>query len=1016
MRLTVAALTASLAVAALAQPDLPRELAANGAFDTDANHDGFPDGFNGDHTGVGLVAENGNPFVRLASPGPGPASRSLSQALKLDPEWFKLRVSVRVRAAGIVPGVEGWHDARVAMDFHSADGTQVGGWPNVLHWTGATDGWQSFSRDYVIPEHAVELRISLSMFQCTGQVDYDDFSVKVIAHRPKPEDAVLPAGVVADWSLEHAWREETPSRGRVCLNGLWRFCPLMPGGAVGRPADGTGWGWLKVPAAWPGRRDECVTPIGPDIWDLSVDWAKVEEGWYEREFTVPAEWAGRRIGVSFDLPQTAAEVAVDGKPAGTVRWPAGEVDVTALVTPGATATLTVHVTTDPFSKERMVAMREDQIEQVKAQVVFRGLVGDVFLTVAPERARIAAVQTRPSVRHKALGLAVRLADLEPARRYHLHAAARQPGAEEWQGQSPAFSAADLKDGLFTCELPWERPHRWDFEQPSLYDLEVSLIAELAGPPATLDTFATRFGFRELWLDGRNLVLNGTPVHLRALDFSGISHDNAQASYAAVRRILGKTRSMGFNFIILANYGLEPGETCAFTDLLRAADELGFALSFSGPHAFQYAGSGTTLNADWQAAARYAVEVVGNHPSVLAYALNHNTLGYHGDQNPDKIDGLNDVVPSPADKGWPAQGWDERRARAAASEAFIRALDPTREVYHHQSGNCGAWHTVNIYLNWAPVQERSEWLRHWSSVGVKPLFFVEWGPPHSASWGGHRQGPFIWRNKVNSEPLAVEYGAMLTGDAAYRDDPVMARYVDNYEKVYARKQPFHISELFGPAWAASNELNYIELKSLYIRHNWPRLRTWGITALLPWDQGDVGYQSGPHPDRFERQTDWTKLQQPGYAPDFELFTGDWFHHPANIWLLSSLGEAYMRFNQPICSYLGGGPENFTEASHTVVAGERVSKQAILLNDTRQPLEATYRWSLSATGKAVASGEGKLSAPPGGQARGPFAVRVPAGATGELTLALDVTAAGQTQHDSLTLHVVQPARPAANLLAV
>jgi hypothetical protein len=31
------------------------------------------------------------------------------------------------------------------------------------------------------------------------------------------------------------------------------------------------------------------------------------------------------------------------------------------------------------------------------------------------------------------------------------------------------------------------------------------------------------------------------------------------------------------------------------------------------------------------------------------------------------------------------------------------------------------HTVNFYLNFAPIQELSDWFEHWATKGVKPVF-------------------------------------------------------------------------------------------------------------------------------------------------------------------------------------------------------------------------------------------------------------------------------------------------------
>jgi hypothetical protein len=37
----------------------------------------------------------------------------------------------------------------------------------------------------------------------------------------------LPSGVRAAWNLEKAYRETTPTRERICINGLWRWQPAM---------------------------------------------------------------------------------------------------------------------------------------------------------------------------------------------------------------------------------------------------------------------------------------------------------------------------------------------------------------------------------------------------------------------------------------------------------------------------------------------------------------------------------------------------------------------------------------------------------------------------------------------------------------------------------------------------------------------------------------------------------------------------------------------------------------------
>ena len=86
---------------------------------------------------------------------------------------------------------------------------------------------------------------------------------------------------------------------------------------------------------------------------------------------------------------------------------------------------------------------------------------------------------------------------------------------------------------------------------------------------------------------------------------------------------------------------------------------------------------------------------------------------------------------------------KRHELALLAAELVGKLDPTRPVYHHESGNLGPMYTINCYLNWAPSQERSDWLEHWEKNGVKPLFLMEWGLPHNPSWSSFRGPAFIW---------------------------------------------------------------------------------------------------------------------------------------------------------------------------------------------------------------------------------------------------------------------------------
>src|SRR5438876_938308 len=82
-----------------------------------------------------------------------------------------------------------------------------------------------------------------------------------------PPDAPLPKGVKVVWDLDKAYREKTPTRERVCLNGLWRW---QPAGSVADAVPGGDWGFFKVPGSWPGITDymqkDCQTLFAYPSW------------------------------------------------------------------------------------------------------------------------------------------------------------------------------------------------------------------------------------------------------------------------------------------------------------------------------------------------------------------------------------------------------------------------------------------------------------------------------------------------------------------------------------------------------------------------------------------------------------------------------------------------------------------------------------------------------------------------------------------------------------------------------
>ena len=359
---------------------------------------------------------------------------------------------------------------------------------------------------------AVVLSSNLAVFPAIAQ---DEFVVP------------LPAGVKVVWDVTKADREATAMRGRVCINGLWRWRPAAApvSGAVGNQGgdaealpDG-GWGYFKVPGCWPGITDymqkDCQTVFTHPGWkDQRL--ADVSSAWYQREITIPDDWRGRRIELCVECLNSQARVYVDGNRAGELRFPGGALELTPLCRPGATHRLTLCVTALPLKAVLLSYTDTNAAREVKGRVARRGLCGDVFLVATPAGPRIGDVKVDTSVRKKQVTFAASLHSLAPDARYSLHAKVTAgDGGGVTEFRSMPFGRRDLHDGSVVFADDWLPDRLWDIHTPqNVYD--VTLTLEDADGKELDTTFRGRFGFREFWIDGRDFHLNGTRAHLSAV--------------------------------------------------------------------------------------------------------------------------------------------------------------------------------------------------------------------------------------------------------------------------------------------------------------------------------------------------------------------------------------------------------------------------------------------------------------------------------------------------------------------
>ena len=401
------------------------------------------------------------------------------------------------------------------------------------------------------------------------------------------EDSVrLPEGVKAVWDVEKAYRQSTPTRERICINGLWRWQP------ADRDTDAVpseGWGYFKVPGCWPGisdymQKDSQKVYIQPRWKDRNL--RTITSAWYQRQITIPVEWAERRINIQAEYVNSYAQVYLDGRNAGTIVFPGGQLDITAYCRPGDTHVLSIFITAMPLKAVLLSYTDTASAKEVKGSVARRGLCGDVYLESTPPAAHITDVKVDTSVRKWQITFDAKLDDLVANVSYIFKAEITENNQSVAEFTSETFEKNDLANGHFSFTKNWKPEKLWDIHTPqNMYHLRLSLLQ--AGGKVIDTDYPKRFGFREFWIDGRDFFLNGSRVFLSCVPLDNAQIGAALANYEAAKESLERLKSFGINFVYTHNYGCQPGSHLSFTEILKAADDVGMLVALSQPHFSHY---------------------------------------------------------------------------------------------------------------------------------------------------------------------------------------------------------------------------------------------------------------------------------------------------------------------------------------------------------------------------------------------------------------------------------------------
>ena len=443
----------------------------------------------------------------------------------------------------------------------------------------------------------------------------------------------------------------------------------------------------------------------------------------EGKTAIPAEWKGKSVRYEQKLGFCEVDVMVNGKKAGTAYAPDGSVEIAPFLKFGAENEITtVERKADAYygrGDEPSGARRDGKHRLSAAALVPRTAVwiDDFF--------------ARPSWREKKIFVSVEIESLKDEKGIVEVELADSPDAKVLKR---AQTAAGLREGsnVVVVELPWTDDLRaWEpVAHAKTYDCRVKL--SVGGVPCDSRRPHSMIGLREIWREGREIMLNG---HIQR--FRGFWHQG-------LPRNANDVHKFGYNL------AYETHKHWAYwweneSELARKS-EAGIAV-FAGMPSIYFVHDAIrrdpACTEQFRRSLKSWMRSWRNYPCIIAASTGVNQICPERNMRPEILGQVRE------------EGGVVDNIEFAAGLA--RGMNPNCLYFSHADGTEADISSSNLYFNFTPLQEREEWLSQWATNGILPWYAAEFGAPYYACW---------FHSRV---PEMTEWLAVYFGDRAYEEE-------------------------------------------------------------------------------------------------------------------------------------------------------------------------------------------------------------------------------------------------------
>lgn len=861
-------------------------------------------------------------------------------------------------------------------------------------------GFQSMTISFAVPSDAVKIGIRLEQAGPGLSVEWKNPTLKL--ENPGTIKAVLdsitppqkfkaePGSVVAngmslkvDWSNRDASKKNSLKRHDICLNGLWAFAPTGSKKEKIVISDA----FIKIPG---NVRDLSKGNEFNVLYGNSSKYRLDGTGlrWVFRRVMVPKNFQGHITALRFDLLKNlSVKFFLNGKSVAVCddRWGGDFVLPSKFIHYGQENTLALLVL--PHNDDNLNALYYgDGTKRHYHPIAKRAVatIGDISLKSKPLDFVLDSVRITPDYRNSSLKVSFTCMD---SRNLHYDCLIKDKNSHVLLKKTRLKA---IRNGSReVLDFQYSDPLLWFPDSP---ELSYCIITARSTDGKIVDqTVPIRFGFREVWNDGKKLFINGQELRLRPRMSFPYS---PQMDLSMLCRYMQFCKKMGFNTLLRISNMQKLEDSWNGRTAVDLADEMGIFIIAYTPYSI--ISGGQFLNDKKDVKIRQLLPFIDkklvsryyNNPSVIAYS-GFGSYPHLGNQTT-YVHSANIWGVKPIDN---ARKIEELVSKKIISNELtkncmlgsinyvrgVKNLDQSRPfLSHNDAGSGDGWGAFD-YFNWLPRQEWEEWIVPWTKNGVKPIGTWEHGFPFPMSFVNHAIPD------GDREPWLTEHCASILGRKAYELeedfhlDIIRNSYnamTKNYgKKYYACGFAFRhkavqalwskINESLYRAWRSSgfnlgiepfgNARNYMTKELLqkgngsFIANNKTNLKTYGM-----------------HSDFYRTKRIWPAETMFQADVNTTAFTSDG---------LLPLGKALYKTNRAFLGSIRGPKKNPFEKTHIYRPGETINKQICLVYDNFQSIDIQVKCSAFLNGKKLADLDKKFTFKGSAIQNVPFEFKIP-----------------------------------------